>query len=205
MEKILKHRIALAAIIGFLLGAIWFIALRYATYTSDAVHYHANFAMYVNGEQELFDSFTYYEEVQSCGGDELFNPRIRAHMHEQVNSVVHVHDAGATWGHLFANLGFTLGNSVLTTDTDVFTESDDAALTFILNGEETSSIANQTIRSEDVLLISFGDDDEEALTEQYESIPKDADEYNGKYDPSSCSGGEELTPANRLKEAIGVF
>lgn len=204
-EKFLNHRLAIALSLGFLLGVIWLIAIRFVTYESEAVHYHANFAVYINGEREPFESFAFYEEVQSCGGEELYNPKIRVHMHEQINHVIHVHDAGATWGHLFANLGYALGNQVIATDTGTFVADDDSELTFILNGNETASIANQTIRSEDVLLINYGDDNEDVIQERYDQITKDAGEYNGLYDPSACAGGQPLTLTERLKEATGVF
>lgn len=204
-EFVRKHAVAVALGIGLVIGALWLIGLRYATYQSDAVHYHANFAVYINGNREPFDSFAFYEEVQSCGGDAIFNPKTRVHMHEQVNHVVHVHDAAATWGHLFANLGYTLGNDLISTDNETFIEDDTNELTFILNGQETRSIANQTIRSEDVLLINFGDDSGDALQQRYDSIGKDAGEYNGLYDPSACAGGRPLTFGERLKEAVGVF
>lgn len=61
--KMINRSIAIALAAGFLLGAIWLVALRYVTYKNDAVHYHANFALYINGQREEFKSFTYYEEI----------------------------------------------------------------------------------------------------------------------------------------------
>ena len=63
----MNRKILSAAIIGFILGVVWFVAARYVTYKNTATHYHANFALYINGQPDKFDNFTFYEEVQSCG------------------------------------------------------------------------------------------------------------------------------------------
>ena len=191
--------------IAFLAGVLWIIALRFVTIRSDAVHYHANFGIFVNGERLTLASPLYYEEVQACGGDEVFNPKIRVHMHDQISHVLHVHDAGATWGHFFANIGMTNGDSVFRIDNNVYLDNEKTPITFILNGETVGSTANTTIRSEDTLLVSIGTDDPRTLQEQYAAIAKDAGEYNNKYDPSGCSGGKDFTFLQRLKKSIGVF
>lgn len=206
MKIKMSKRFILAAVIGFVAGALWLVAVRFITYSPDIVHYHANFALYVNGERENFDNFTFYEEVASCGSDEDNNPKTRVHMHDNVSDVVHVHDAGSTWGHFFSNLGFSLSNSVLQTESGIYIDDADGGkrLRFILNGQESRSIANQTIRSEDTLLITYGDESPETLRERYEAIERSAGEYNQKSDPASCKGSEDLSFGKRLKKAIGI-
>ncbi len=200
--SLMKKRVILALLIGFAFGVVWLVAVRFALYEKKEVHYHANFAVYINGEKEMFDSFAFYEEVQACGADEAFNPRIRTHMHDSVNHVVHVHDEGATWGHLFANLGFVLGDDLIDTDKNLYVENESNKMTFTLNGKEVSTVTNQTIRSEDVLLINFGNDSDQTLQERYDGITKDAADYNQRQDPSSCSGGKPASFNERLKAAI---
>ncbi len=207
----LKHFIAhkkkelIMVIAAFLAGAFWIVALRFVTISSDAVHYHANFAVFVNGERLKLDSPLFYEEVQACGGEEVFNPKIRVHMHNQINSVIHVHDAGATWGHFFANIGLTNGDSVFRINQSVYLDTEKTPITYVLNGEKVDTTANRTIKSEDVLLISIGTKDEKQLADQFAQIPKDAGEYNNKYDPSGCSGGKDFSFSERLKKSVGVF
>src|SRR5687767_1251717 len=104
----------------FLVGMLWLLAIRFVLIAKIETHYHANFAVYVNGQREEFDNFSFYEEVQACGGDEINNPRTRVHMHDKVNHVVHVHDNAATWGHFFANLGYGLGSNYLKTGDGIF-------------------------------------------------------------------------------------
>jgi hypothetical protein len=201
-----EHKKKLVTVgVAFLFGALWIVALRFITLRSDAVHYHANFAIFVNGQRVALDSPLYYEEVQACGGEEVDNPKIRTHMHNQVSSIVHVHDAGVTWGHFFANIGMTDGDSVFRIDQKIYQNTKESPITFILNGEKVDTTANRVIKSEDVLLVSIGTVDPKKLQEQYTALPKDAGEYNKKYDPAGCSGGKDFTFMERLKKSIGVF
>ncbi|MDB5186172.1 MAG: hypothetical protein JWL85_695 [Candidatus Saccharibacteria bacterium] len=201
----INRSIAIALAAGFLLGAIWLVALRYVTYKNDAVHYHANFALYINGQREEFKSFTYYEEVAACTSDAVDNPKVRVHMHDQNNHLIHVHASGVTWGHFFANLGFTLGDTVLKTDNGIFADGTDGnKLEFLLNGQKVNGIANKIITSEDTLLINYGKDSEDTLKQRYDGIPHDAGVANTKQDPSTCSGSEDPTSLERLKKSIGL-
>lgn len=199
----IRNRVLLAALAGFALGTLWLAAVRFVRVRDTAVHYHANFALYVNGQRDPFDSFTFYEEVQACSGQQHNNPKGRVHMHGKVNSVVHVHDHAATWGHFFANLGYGLTDTSLKTDAGTFVDGHNGKrLRFLLNGRPVESVANRTIGSEDVLLVSFGDEDETALRRQYDTITRDAGRYNQQTDPASCSGGQPLTLSERLKRAF---
>ncbi len=201
----ISKKLILVALISFLAGILWFVMVRFIMYESDAVHYHANFAVYVDGQRETFDNFTFYEEVASCGADELNNPKARGHMHDNISHVVHVHDYGVTWGHFFANIGYTFGNDILKTDKGHFVSGEDAKeLRFILNGKDVDSVANQTIRSEDVLLIDFGTSTDPELQSRFQSITRDAADYNKRDDPSSCTGDKPLTFTERLKKSIGI-
>lgn len=190
--------------IGLLLGVLLLGTFRFFNVKSDSVHYHANFALYVNGVRDEFKLPTYYEEVQSCGGDET-NPRTRIHLHDMDPSAVHVHDAGATWSALFANLGYTLGDTVLKTSTGTYIDGQDGKkLTFLLNGEPVMDAVNRTVRSEDVLLINYGDEDAATQKQRFDAIVRNAAEKNKQNDPSSCTGSKELTWQDRLRAAVGL-
>ena len=200
----LNKKLLVVAFAGFLIGVLWLAAIRFVTYKSDNVHVHANFALYINGQRDNFESFTFYEEVNACSDDQDDNPKHRVHMHENVNNIVHVHDHAVTWGNFFENLGYGLTDNSVANDEEVFVDGQDGnELKFILNGEEVSDIANRAIASEDTLLVSYGKDSGDALQQKFIDINKNAGEYNTKNDPASCSGGEELTFWTRVKKAFG--
>ncbi|HTE58319.1 MAG TPA: hypothetical protein VK694_06250 [Verrucomicrobiae bacterium] len=198
-------RIAAALAAGFLLGVVWLVMARFIAYKPVNTHYHANFALYINGQRDEFKNFTFYEEVQSCGSDEKNEPKHRTHMHDNVNHVVHVHEPAVMWGHFFANLGYTLGDTVVKTDKGLYVDGQDGAqLTFTLNGKEVNNIANRLIKSEDVLLINYGKDSPAVLQQRYDGISKDAGEFNKRNDPSSCTGTKPLSFKDRLKKALSL-
>ncbi len=199
-----RYKIFILAVAMFVLGIAVFIAYRYITYKSDQVHYHANFALYVNGKRDDFKSFTFYEEVNSCSSDKKNNPKDRVHMHDQNNGLIHVHAAGVAWSHFFANLGYTLGDQVLKTDSGIYVDNVDGnMLTFVLNGQKVDAVADKLINSEDRLLINYGNENLQTILERSKTVPNDAHKANTENDPITCSGSVVVTPKVRLQKAIG--
>lgn len=200
-----KHGFIWLALSMFSLGIVASVAFRYVNYKSDAVHYHANFALYINDQRDEFKSFTFYEEVSACSSDSVDNPKIRVHLHNQNNGLVHVHAHAVTWGQFFENLDYLLGDTLVKNDNGVFIDGQDSnRLTFILNGQKITKITNQLIKSEDRLLINYGEDDTKTIDDRYQTVPKDAHKANTEADPAACSGGVELTNWQRLKQSAGL-
>jgi hypothetical protein len=193
-----------ALVMGIIVGAFALIAVRFITFKDTTVHYHANFALYVNGKRDEFKGPGFYEEIAACSTHDVNDVKARVHMHDENNHLIHVHANGVTWSEFFANLGYTFGNTVLTTGDGTFVDGqNDNHLTFTLNGNQEFDIANRVIKSEDVLLINYGNDSAAALKQRYDAIPRDAHEANTKADPSSCSGSHKLTFTERLKHSTG--
>ena len=182
----------------------WFVLLRFLVITPQAaVHYHADFVIYINGEIEALADFSFYEEVSACSKESAEKPTSRAHLHDNTPSVIHVHDRAVTYGHLMANLGFSLSDRVLETRLATYVDGRVGELRFLLNGEFVREIANRQIQSKDVLLIDFGQDDPSLLQARYDQIPRLSKEANQEQDPQSCSGQSEQTSFwQRLREAL---
>lgn len=200
----LSSKLLLLVLFAFLLGAFTAFCVRFVLVQKHDTHYHANFALFVNGERDEFKSFTYYEEIAACSSEQLNDPHTRVHMHDSINHVVHVHDQAATWGALFANLGYTLDNSVLVTNDGIFVDGQDGKLQFYLNDKLVTSISNEVINSEDVLLIDYGSGDEATIKTHYNEIIQDAHDYNERADPSACTGGLSESFGNRVKRTLGI-
>ncbi len=199
-----KKTILFWAAIGLVVGLVLTTTLRFANYKSTTVHYHANFALYVNGVRDQFKGPGFYEEVSSCHDDNTDDPHERAHMHGSVNDVIHVHARGVTWQQFFANLGYTLGDTALVTGNGTYVNSSVSKLSFILNGKSVDSIANSKIGDQDVLLINYGKDSDTTVMSRYNAIPHTAAKYDRGQDPSTCSGTRPLTFWGRLKIALGA-
>ena len=197
-------RTLLLVLIGFVGGFLWLAGLRYFIAQPEEVHYHANFAVFINGERELFELPTYYEEVAACTTAYHDNPKGRVHMHGEVNDVIHVHDARVTYGNFFHNIGWGIGKNYLATVDKTYVVDEENELTFILNGEEIDSITNRVIGNLDKLLVSYGDETDEVLQKQFETVAGSAEETNKYQDPGSCgglNGSGHGSFGNKLKRA----
>ena len=193
----------LALTMGLLIGILGVLCIRFATYRPEHTHYHANFAVYLNGKRDEFKGSQYYQSVAICSaGRGITIPEQRAHMHDNINSVIHIHDHATTWGQFFENLGWSIGSDYIHIDDGTqYTESADAKLHVIINGQDYTnlmSIANTVIKDKDRLLVSFGAPDEVALKQEYLSVPSTAGRYDASIDPQSCSGMDAVTLSDRL-------
>lgn len=195
MKLITKNPQAL--ILGILLGALVVLAARFVTYKPAGVHYHANFAVFINGQKEDFKADSYYEEETACKEHVKMQPVDRAHMHEHVNNVVHVHDNAVTWGQFFENIGWGIGKNYISTPAGTFLDNSENKLHIILDGENMtgiSAITNTVIKDQSTLLLNYGREPDKKMQEQFKAIPNDAKEHDEEDDPATCSGGTE-TPS----------
>lgn len=109
-----KFWIVFALIDIFLIigGIFWFLDRRDNDH-KDEVHYHAGFQVYVDDVKQDFSDFKYMK-IEPCGtdhseGDEQLE---KAHLHDNIGDVVHVHRDGAKWSDLFQNIAFTIESPV---------------------------------------------------------------------------------------------
>ena len=187
-------------LVGVVLGILSFVGYKLVSYDVEHTHYHANYALVVNGVQEKFESFSYYEELTGCSIDTAQQPKQRAHMHEPENTVVHVHDEAVTWGNFLGNIGISVGVNHVSTSTELYTADDDQDITYILNGKVKRNIAPTEISSADRLLIVVGSDSENEAMDIYETVvPSNAAEFNESSDPGACSSNESHGFTDRLR------
>lgn len=180
---------------GLAAGVLIVLVIRFFTYDPPHTHYHANFAVYINGAREEFKSPQYYQDVNICDPSTgVTIPQQRAHMHDNINSAVHVHDHAVTWGQFFENIGWYVGpNFIQTADGTMYSENGASKLHVIINGQDYTDLtplANMTIKDRSRLLVSFGDIGEVDLQKEYKTVPSTAGYYDTHKDPSSCSGDE---------------
>ena len=193
------QHIVLYVVLGILVGFVIFAAIRIIKYAPQHVHYHANFQVWINGKQETFQNPLYYQEVASCSAYEDADPKHRAHMHDEVYDVVHVHASGVTWNQFFENINVGAEPTSFRIGDTVYTNTPTESVTYILNGKKVPSLVGQPIQSEDTLLINYGSEDVSALQAKAAAIPNKAHEYNLKKDPASCSGDTAPTFQERLQ------
>ncbi len=201
----------LLAVGCLLLGAAIILSIRLATYKpEEEIHYHANFAVYVNGQREKFAAPNYYEEeaaITCSASDESAaetTPMSRVHMHGNVNDVVHVEDARVTWGNFFTVLGWNIGGTYLATRDTVYQNSAEAKVTFMLNGKQVQSVTNTVIGDQDKLLINYGAQTSEQLSQEYSQIKNNARAADQSTDPAGC-GGNHVDAASITERMRHMF
>lgn len=189
-----------------MLGAVIILGIRFVTYKPDDVHYHANFALYINGQREMFKGSQNYEETEMCTAGTTMTPIGRAHMHDNINNVVHVEDHAVTWGQFFENLGWYIGpDFVQGPDGTMHKASGNSQLHLVLNGQNYTGLGGLTdtvIKDKDKLLVSFGDESNATLTQEYSAIPSTAGKYDVSKDTGSCGSRGGVTMHDRLTHMI---
>lgn len=192
MQVKINRNVVVVGVTGVLVGVFIILGIRFATYKPiEKPHYHANFAVYINGQREQFSNPLIYEEITSCKVETTgtVTPSERAHLHDKVNDVVHVEDKAVTWGNFFQNIGWNANSRYVDNSDKVLTTDDTNKVSFMLNGEEINDPTTRVIESKDRLLVSYGTSTKEELQKQYDSIATTSEKYNTTKDPASCSGG----------------
>jgi len=200
----MKKNIAFA-LLGALISFVLLTGIRFALYHEEHTHFHANFALYIDGKRFELKDNKYMEAVTACYAVGTVQPKQRVHMHNNDQDVVHVHADGVTWGHFLINIGFNIGSDYLVDDSGTYYKSGEngKSLLFILNGDDVESIGNKLMRSEDKLLISYGEQNKsELLDGSFKEMASNAHEFNGKHDPAGCAGEESISFSDRLKKSI---
>lgn len=206
ISNVLKIKWVLISL-GFIAGVILILGIRVAAYKApEGVHYHANFAVYINGQREQFTGMNYYEETEaaSCSAAEAAlpenNPMSRTHMHGNINNVVHVEDSLVTWGNFFTVLGWNVGSNYLATRDSVYQNNDTGKVSYVLNGKKVNNIANLVIGDQDKLLVNYGSQSSEVIKQEYDKIQNNALKADRSKDPASCGSHENsVTMMDRIK------
>ena len=198
-------RTVVALLSGAVVGVAAWGAMRFVLSPwPEAPHYHANWAMIVNGVELDFSDDRYMESVSACTAADVMQPVERVHMHNNDDSVVHVHDAGVAWSHFFANIGIAVGaDYLIVDDRRRYLAGESATLTLVINGFVVDEIGQRLIRSGDRLLISYGPETaEEVMRQQFPRVAADAESYNERDDPAGCAGSRNLPIRERLRRAL---
>lgn len=170
-----------------------------------AVHYHADFAVFIDGEQYDFDRA---EFISTEGNDR--SPT--AHIHEPRTTVVHVHRSNTTWWEFFDGLGFSISDKTVLAGTGPNTfklpdgttleETDGKTFKYYVNGVRVDGVAMKNIADLDRVLVSYGDETpEEVVATQLPQVTDQAcipsgrcaDRIPADEPPEICSNGNECT------------
>lgn len=193
-------RVALGIVVGVLL---WGLVRLVVEPWPEPPHYHANWAVFVDGQRLDLSDDRYMEAVASCAATDVVRAEERVHMHNNEDEVVHVHHTGVAWGHFFDNLGFDAGEDYLILDDRRLFAEGGRTLRYVVNGFVVPQVDRRLIKPGDRLLISYGGESEEAvLAEQFPRVPANAAEYDERDDPGGCAGAVDVGFWERVRRAF---
>lgn len=141
-----SRQLLLGIIVLVLLAGGWWWRSREVQAPAPEYHVHAIFIVYRDNVKLDF-SGVQYMHIKPCTEDEVeetLTPaeeqQDRAHMHDNIGDVVHVHRRGADWQDLLTNISFDFN----------------APVTGYRNGQPVSAILQTEIRENDRVLILVG-------------------------------------------------
>ena len=112
-----KKQMLFGVLIFLLLLGLSLLSLLVFHTSLKVVHYHAGFQVYNNGQLVDFSDWKYMDTKPcTANGQEIGHQDdqiMKAHLHEQVGDVVHVHREPAYWRDLFINSKYPLPSYVV--------------------------------------------------------------------------------------------
>lgn len=141
-------KLILAAIFIILISGV--IYLKKGSFSKQkaitAVHYHAGFLVYIDGKVQDFSDLKYMH-IMPCTDENVAHDEDeqleKAHLHDGIGDVVHIHRPNVVWRDLFKNLDYSFDQN--------------KKLTSYLNGAETSDLLSQPIVPYDSVIFISGD------------------------------------------------
>ncbi len=144
-------KVFLSILITSIVIAASFFLYKTYVYTTP-VHYHAGFQIYMNGKLQDYSS-TEFMHLKPCGthedtGDKEDEQLEKAHLHDNVGDVIHVHRNGVVWNDVFTNLKLQIPT---------------ATVSAYMNGKKIVDIKKYPVKPYDSLVLMIGKEDKTYL------------------------------------------
>ncbi len=125
-----------------------------------SAHEHANFMVFINGEEINFAFPQYMVKTREV------------HIENMNGVTIHTHATRITIGYFFSTLGFKFDDKCfITNKKEKFCNEEGKTLKFYVNGVKNYEYGNYEIRNNERYLISYGDVDED-ISEQFNVLNK---------------------------------
>jgi hypothetical protein len=117
-------------------------------------HIHAGFILFIDGKQKDFSGIDFMS-LKPCRDDQNSYTKEeiqdqKAHLHDNVGTIVHSHREGAQWKNLFENMGYDPASS--------------KTLNGYINGKKINNILNYPINDYDSAVFFIGREDAKLLS-----------------------------------------
>ncbi len=179
-------------ILGLLLVAVAIVVNMFLVQNNQEVgvvgdiHYHADFAIYLNGQRYNF----FQEKYMSTQNKSFSN---FAHLHDLKGNIIHKHASGITLGFFLDTLEMKLDQRCLVLDDGTpYCNEGSKELKFYVNGKQNDEFDRYDIQDEDKILLSYGDETPEETKKQLAAVTDEACVYSLKC-PEKGAPPEEAT------------
>lgn len=197
MKKIFVFALSLVILVSV------FVSFKISQIPTKPVHYHANFAVFVDGKQEDFTK-PQLMHIKPCSNDEAESndPKENVHLHDQIGNVVHLHADGIHWNFFLSTIHFDLAK-----------KTEGKSLTVYSKGLKVDSkILDETIQKQDQILIHIATQSgaqkisyDPVLVEEETAVGTSAADYDaGKGGAEKCGVIGNRTLWQRFKLAFGL-
>ena len=192
-----KIELVIVASVVVLSIALAAVLLLPRTWVPEAVHKHADFAVYLDGKEYDFSKGRFMSDEEHSNNDSM-------HLHDGRASIIHQHESGITLGEFFSSLGmeFTSECFILDDSTRYCNGSwpdvphYGKTIKMFVNGQPNREFGNYEFSDLDRILITFGSENAEEIQAQIESVPDEAciasakcPERGSPTRESSCTSG----------------
>ncbi len=168
------------------------LSLTVESGTPEDFHTHADFKLYLNGEQFDFSA----EKYMSSNGRQL-NPFM--HLHDGEGEVIHQHFPNISVGSFFKSLGMQFNSTcIVLDDATSYCSNAEGTLGIYVNGVPNNQFADYVFNDLDRVLITYGPYNETVINNQIQSVSDRACIYSEKCpsrgipnDESSCTVGDD--------------
>lgn len=197
----MKYVLPVVLLLFFFTG---FVVWKTLQVPAEPVHYHANFAVFVDGQQVDF-SRPELMHIAPCSDDSHMDtdPIENVHLHDGVGNVVHLHMAGITWKTFFDSIKF-----------EYLPLTNGRELTVYRNGEKVSPglLSDSPIGKQDRILVHIATQSGTAtvsesslISAEYEKVGSNSAEYDtGKIGIEKCGSEGMLSLWQRARIAFGL-
>jgi hypothetical protein len=139
---------------------------------ADEYHVHADFHIVI--DDTLVDLSG--DAFQTTSQQELHD---HLHLHDNNGDVLHIHAENYSFTSFLESLGINLTDQCITLDNE-YCANDTSVLQLYVNNEPfTKPIADYIPSDDDRILVYYGSDDPEAITEYLNAVPADSCFYSG--------------------------
>ena len=127
-------------------------------------HIHADWKVYLNGKPLNFADNKYYMKSSFIHSDDNQNK-------EDASSVLHMHATGIPLWVFFKSIGMNFDKNCITLENkEKLCNDGNKKLKFLVNGKENNEFENYVFNDLDKILISYGNDNEDEIKNQLNSI-----------------------------------